>query len=38
MNEVILATTDSDITAMRQLFEEYAASLAVINARAKLTQ
>ena len=29
MNEVILATTDSDITAMRQLFEEYAASLAV---------
>src|SRR5687768_3249128 len=29
MNEVLPATTDSDIIAVRQLFEQYAASLAI---------
>ena len=29
MNELIRATTDSDIIAVRQLFEQYAASLAI---------
>jgi ribosomal protein S18 acetylase RimI-like enzyme len=29
VNEVIPATTDSDITAIRELFEQYAASLAI---------